>query len=70
MTIPSPRDAAPDLERRKQLVADVLTSLEDCESADLAQQQAIFTEAQTVLSGLLQSGNDISQLGIPGISGQ
>lgn len=70
MSQPTPLDAAPAVLRRQQLVADAMASLEGLEELSMAEQFARLQEAQTVLSGVLQNSTELSQLGIPGVTGR
>ncbi|TRY16645.1 hypothetical protein FOJ82_15805 [Tessaracoccus rhinocerotis] len=69
MTSPTPRDAAPAVERRKELVAEAMSGLDGVGEADTAEQLARLDEAQTILAAVLNN-QDVNQLGIPGVHGQ
>lgn len=69
MTSATPRDAAPAVERRKELVAEAMGALEDVGELPTREQLTRLDEAQTVLAAVLNN-QDISQLGIPGVHGQ
>lgn len=66
-TLPSPRDLSTGAQRREELVAHVLDSLDNIEELTTGQQLTVLGEAQTVLSGVLNNDADLSQLSIPGV---
>lgn len=69
MTAPTPKDAAPAVERRKELVEDTMSGLEDVGNLPTTEQLARLDETQGVLAAVLNN-QGISQLGIPGVHGQ
>lgn len=66
MNRPTPRDTAPAVERRKELVADAMSTLEDVAGLTTAEQLARLDEVQGVLAAVLDN-RDVGQLGIPGV---
>lgn len=62
---PTPRDAAPAVERRKELVAEAMARTEDLDGMSTAEQLARLDEVATLLAGVLH--NSVNQLGIPGV---
>lgn len=69
MTSPTPKDATPALERRKQLVADAMASLDGVADLPTPDQLARLDEVQGLLAAVLNN-QDVNQLGIPGVHGQ
>ncbi|GAB3813773.1 hypothetical protein GCM10028820_08760 [Tessaracoccus terricola] len=69
MTSPTPRDATPALEQRKQLVADAMDSLDGVAELTTPEQLARLDEVQGILAAVLNN-QDVNQLGIPGVHGQ
>lgn len=62
----TPRDAAPGVVKRQQLVSHAMDHVEEIEDLPLEEQLIRLGQAQELLSGVLQ-GSDVSQLGIPGV---
>lgn len=69
MTAPTPKDAAPAVERRKELVVEAMAALEGVGDLPTPEQFARLDETQSVLAAVLNN-QGISQLGIPGVHGQ
>lgn len=69
MDQPTPRDAAPAVERRRELVAEAMGRVADLAGRPTAEQLARLDEAQSVLAGVLNN-EGVNQLGIPGVHGQ
>lgn len=65
---PTPRDAAPATERRKDQVALAMSALGELEGLDVAEQFTRLEEAAGVLAQVL-SGGPVAHPRIPGIPG-
>lgn len=63
----TPRDAAPSVVRRQEIVQQVLDSLDGVAEVPVGEQVDRLSEAQSVLAAVLNNDSDISQMGIPGI---
>lgn len=63
----TPRDAAPSVVRRQEIVTQVLESLEGLVEVPVGEQVDRLSEAQSVLAAVLNNESDISHMGIPGI---
>jgi len=70
VTVPTPRSAAPGDLRRQELVAELVASLDGVEDLPLPEQTARLTEAQRILAGVLSNDPMITQLGLPGVTGE
>ena len=70
MSVPTPRSAAPGGLRRQELVAELMTSLEATQDLPLAEETSRLTEAQRILAGVLSNDPLITQLGLPGVTGE
>lgn len=68
MTGPTPKDAAPALERRKELVAEAMAAVAEVGKLSTTEQLARLDEVQGVLAAVLNN-QDVGQLGIPGVHG-
>ncbi len=63
----TPRDAAPSLVRRQEMVEQVLEALEGIGHQPVAEQVERLSEAQSILSAVLNNPTDVPQMGLPGI---
>lgn len=70
MSAPSPRDLTSNLQRRQELVKQAMERLEGVHALPTDQQLSLLSDAQAVLSGVLNNDSELSQLGIPGISAE
>ncbi|MCC2593183.1 hypothetical protein LKO27_07135 [Tessaracoccus sp. OS52] len=69
MNQPTPKDAAPAVERRRELVAEAMANLAEVEQLPTTEQLARLDETQAVLAAVLNN-QEVSQLGIPGVHGR
>lgn len=69
MMAATPRDAAPTVARRQEVVAQVLETLDGIEELPVGEQVDRLSQAQSTLSAVLNNQTGIPQMGIPGIQG-
>lgn len=68
MSTPTPHDMRTGIQRRQELVSQVMDSLTGIEELSSAEQCAVLDETQQVLSGVLNNEAGLSQAGIPGLA--